>query len=134
MLACGLVVLGMLLGAGSAVAGGGGGSAGNSQYVDPLSGQPHSGHHKTASSSTSTGTSTTSTTSNSSTLSQSAPSSVSSGTTSSQSASTTSSHSSAGSSGKTLPFTGLNLWACIGLGLGLLGAGLALRRTLARAY
>jgi hypothetical protein len=131
MLVCGLVVLGLLLGAGPALAGGGGGSAGNSQYVDPLSGQPHPSHHKTRSSSTSAASSTSTTsTSPSSTLSQAAPSSVSSSTTSSQSPSNASSS----SSGKTLPFTGLNLWACIGLGLGLLGAGLALRRALARTY
>ncbi len=59
ILACGLVVLGLLLSTGTALAGGGGGSAGNSQYVDPLSGQPHSGHHKTKASNTSSGTSTT---------------------------------------------------------------------------
>ena len=127
MLVCGLVLLGLLLSGGTALAGGGGGSAGNSQYVDPLSSQSHSGHHKTKSTGTSAST-TTSTTPSSSTLSQSAPSSVSSGTTSSGST-----KSSAGS-GKTLPFTGLNLWACIGLGLGMLGAGLALRRALARVY
>lgn len=127
-LVCGLVVLGLLLSGGTALAGGGGGSAGNSQYVDPLSAQPHSGHHKTKASGTSAST-TTSTTPSSSTLSQSAPSSVGSSTTSS----TTPSQSSAGS-GKTLPFTGLNLWACIGLGLGMVGAGLVLRQILARVY
>jgi hypothetical protein len=123
ILACGLVVLGLvLMGAGSAVAdsGGGGGSAGNSQYVDPLSGHS-SGHSKSKSTTTtaSTSSSTPSSGSSSSTLSQSAPSSVSTSTS---------------STGRTLPFTGLNLWACIGLGLGLLGAGLALRRALARVY
>jgi hypothetical protein len=118
-LACGLIVLGLLLlGTGSALAGGGGGSAGNSQYVDPLSAKP-SGHHKTQTTTTTAGTpSTTGTSTGSSTLSQSAPSSV----------------ASSGSSGKKLPFTGLDLWACIGLGLGLLGVGLALRRTLTRMY
>jgi hypothetical protein len=48
-------------------------------------------------------------------------------------AGTTSSTGSKASS-KTLPFTGLNLWACVALGVGLLAAGLALRRALARAY
>ena len=119
-LACGLVVLGLLLSAGTALAGGGGGSAGNSQYVDPLSGQPHSGHHKSKSSSTSASTSaTTSTTSSSSTLSQSAPSSVSSSTSSSRL------DEARLAPARRCPSPGSNLWACIGLGLGMLGVGLA---------
>jgi hypothetical protein len=131
-LLAGVVILGLLaLTGGVALAQGGGNSAGNSQYVDPLSGN---GHHKssshssssqgTSTSSSSSSTTTTSTTAGSSTLSSSAPSSVAGNTTSS----------STKDSSKALPFTGLNLWACVALGVGLLGAGLALRRALARAY
>lgn len=128
VLAVGLAILGLLaLSGGAALAQGGGNSAGNSQYVDPLSGN---GHHKGSShSSSSSGTSSASASNSTSTtvsptLSPSAPSSVAGSTTSS----------STKASSKSLPFTGLNLWACIALGVGLLTAGIALRRALARAY
>lgn len=128
----GLVILGLFaLDGGVALAGGGGGSnsAGNSQYVDPLSGNGHKGTHHSGSSSgtsSSSGTTSSSTTSSSSgtssPLSQSAPTSV-----SGTPVSTT-------TSSKTLPYTGLNLWACVAVGMALLAAGLGLRRVLARTY
>lgn len=128
-----LVMVGLLaLASGVAQAqGGGNNSAGNSQYVDPLGGSSHSkqGSHSSSSSGSTATTPTTTTTTGSagsSTLSPSAPSSVG-GTTTSATASTT-------GAGRTLPYTGLNLWACVALGLGLLAGGLALRRVLAGAY
>jgi dipeptide/tripeptide permease len=129
-----LVMAGLLaLASGVAQAqGGGNNSAGNSQYVDPLSANGHSKHgsHSSGSSGSTTTTTVTTTTTTtatgSSTLSPSAPSSV--------SGSGTPSRSSSADSGKTLPYTGLNLGACVALGLGLLAGGLALRRALARAY
>ncbi len=130
-LLAGLIILGLLaLTDGAALAqGGGNNSAGNSQYVDPLA---NSGHSKGGSSSQGTSTPTTSANATpptgSSTLSQSAPTSVT-GSTSSSSSGTSSQASS-----RTLPFTGLDLWACVGLGVALLAAGLALRRVLARVY
>ena len=36
-------------------------------------------------------------------------------------------------SSSTLPYTGLNLEACVGVGIGLLGAGVLLRRIVRRA-
>ena len=102
----------------TALAGGGGGnSAGNSQYIDPLH---NGGHHKGGhSSGSSSGQSSSTSTSGSSTLSSSAPSGV--GTTSSSTQAT----------GQTLPYTGLNLGACVALGVALLLAGVGLRRVLA---
>ena len=134
-LATGLIILGLLtLTGGVALAQGGGGnnSAGNSQYVDPLAANGHSkgGSHGSGSQGASgpiTSANTTTTT-GSSTLSPSAPTSV------TGNASSSSSSTSTQASSKTLPFTGLNLWACVGLGVGLLAAGLALRRALARTY
>ena len=47
----------------------------------------------------------------------------------SSSSDTNGSTTSASAHGGTLPFTGINVWACAAIGLGLLGTGLALRRS-----
>jgi hypothetical protein len=130
-LLCLAAVLGMaFICAGTAAATGGGGSAGNSQYVDPLGGNGH--HHNSGPSASSPSTTTTATTSSGSgnTLTSSPPSSVSSGSAASPS-STTGSSATTNDPPHTLPYTGLNVWACALLGLVLLAAGATLRRSLA---
>lgn len=98
-------------------------SAGDQQYVDPLTTatRTHTSTRPAATSTTATGT-----TSTSSTLSQTPPSGVPSSTSSASSSS--SSAPAAGASAHTLPYTGLDLGACLAVALGLLGSGLALRR------
>jgi hypothetical protein len=115
-----VTVLGLAASATTLAQGGGGNSAGNSQYVDPLhnGGGHHSGHGSSSGTSTS-GSSTTTTTSGSSTPPPS------------QSSGAGSTSSSPQAAGRTLPYTGLNLEACVGLGLALLAAGFGLRRILA---
>ena len=112
-----VIGLGLAATATAPAQGGGGNSAGNSQYIDPLHnpGSHHHGGHGSGSGTPTTPSSQSS--SGSSTLSPSAPSGV--GTTSTQ------------ATGRTLPFTGLNLGACVALGLALLLGGLGLRRVLA---
>ena len=111
--------------AASALASGTGTSAGDQQYVDPLT--------STTSTRTTTHASTTPAASSSTTPAPSSPA-VSTGSTTSAPATTTpaSSSTSHASSG-TLPFTGLNIEACLAVGVGLLAAGLALRRAVAAA-
>ncbi len=112
-----------LLGTATALASGTGTSAGDQQYVDPLT--------TTTAPTTTTQASTPSTTQTSPSPSSSAASA---GTTTSSTTSTTpSSASTARASSGTLPYTGLNVEASLALGLGLVGAGVALRRALARA-
>ncbi|HZU60078.1 MAG TPA: hypothetical protein VE983_03890 [Solirubrobacteraceae bacterium] len=135
MLVCLAATLGLVLaGAGPALAGGG--SAGNSQYVDPLSGHGH--HHSSSqgssagSSSSSTTTTTTTSSGSGNSLTTSPPSSVggSSSTSSSASGTSSTSHHDPPHLSRTLPYTGLNVWACALLGAMLLAAGAVLRRGL----
>ena len=134
LLAC-LLLLGLTaLTIGPAAFGKGKPSAGDNQYVDPLSstttgpavGAPRADRKK-AKSSTTTSTTAPATTTPTSSLSPTPPASI------SNSSTTTSSTTSAtkATSG-TLPFTGLNVGACIALGCMLLLGGLALRRVTAR--
>jgi len=110
---------------GSALAQGGTStSAGDQQYIDPL----------TSTTSKSSASSTTS--SSQSQQSPSASGSTSTGSSSSGLAATTAASSSpdtAHSSAANLPFTGLNVEALIGVGLALLGGGVLLRLFLRRA-
>lgn len=126
--ACLVVLSAIALGGAAAVlAQGTSTSAGDNQYVDPLTSTTSTSHpsgSSSSSSSGSSGSSSSSSTSNSS-LSQT-PSSVASGSASS-SGSSAGGTSSAGS--RTLPFTGMNVWAGVAIGLGLLGTGIVLRRT-----
>src|SRR2546421_3526416 len=137
ILACltGLAV-GSLAGAAAVLAQGTSTSAGDQQYVDPLTGSNTSSQPSGSSSSSSSGSGS----SSGSTSSSGAGSSSSTGSSSdSQSSSTLTSGStgSASASGTgtsasargTLPFTGMNVWACVAIGVGMLGAGLVLRRT-----
>lgn len=119
VLVCAVAVIGLGLATSTtALAGGGGGSsAGNSQYIDPLHNGGH--HHGSSSGSSSSGSSGSSSSSGSSTLTPSSP--------------TLGSTSSAQATARTLPYTGLNLEACVALGLALLLAGFGLRRVLASA-
>jgi hypothetical protein len=109
-----LIALGLATSTTALAGGGGGNSAGNSQYIDPLHNGGH--HHGSGSHGSSSGSSTS--TAGSSTLSPSAPSGV-------------GSTASAQGTSRTLPYTGLNLEACVALGLALLLAGFGLRRVLA---
>ena len=112
-------------GAAAVLASGTSTSAGDQQYVDPLTSTSNSSHPSTSSSSSGSSSSSSgssSSTSNSS-LSQSSSSS------SSGSSGTSGSGSSASAHGGTLPFTGMNVWACAAIGVGLFGTGLVLRRS-----
>lgn len=117
-----VIGLGLAAAATSPAQGGGGNSAGNSQYIDPLhnggSGRHHSGHGSGSGTQTTPSSQSSTSSSGSSTLSPSAPSGV-------------GSSSATQVTGRQLPYTGLNLEACVALGLGLLLAGFGLRRVLA---
>lgn len=117
----------VLLPTASALASGSGTSAGDQQYVDPLTTTtPATTHTSTTQTTTTQATTSTGTTS--------APSSPASTPSSSSPATATSTATTpASTSSRTLPYTGLNIEACVGFGLGLLGAGLLLRRIVARA-
>ncbi len=126
------VLLGSLAGAAAVAASGTSTSAGDQQYVDPLTGSSTTSHPNGSTGSGSSGSGSSGSSSSSSgsssttngTLSQTSP------TASGTSSSSTSSDpgSSTGSHGSTLPFTGMNVWACVAIGVGLLGTGLVLRR------
>jgi hypothetical protein len=106
----------MLVGAGAALAGSGngcGGSAGDSQYVDPL-GCPTTSTSTTPPPTTPPPTTTTGT-------ATPPPAIVASATATASSAAT-------GHDPKSLPRTGLDVWAAVALGAGLLGAGIVIRR------
>jgi hypothetical protein len=125
---------GSLAGAAVVLASGTTTSAGDQQYVDPLtgtgsSGTSHpSGSTGSGSSSSNSGSSSSPATSNT-TLSQSTPSTLASGTASSSSSSGSGTATASSAHGSTLPFTGMNVWACIAIGVGLLATGLVLRRS-----
>jgi hypothetical protein len=113
-------------------------SAGDQQYIDPLAGNTTStpSHSSPAASSPSSSSSSSSSSSTGSSAGASAPSSPAPATTattaqastSSSSSGSTSTSAAAATSRPTLPFTGLDVWLCVAVGGGLLGAGLALRR------
>jgi hypothetical protein len=130
--------VGSLAGAAAVLASGTSTSAGDQQYVDPLTGSTTTSHPSGSSGSTgsgstgSTGSSGSSSSSEGSssstshsTLSQTPPTAASS---TSSSSAASGSGTSAGGHGGTLPFTGMNVWACVAIGVGLLGMGLVLRR------
>ena len=111
-----LIVFGLLAALIPAVAlAGGGSSAGDNQYVDPLSGV-HS--HSGSSSSSSTGSSGSTASAASASATATSPTATSAATTTDPS----------GKSSKTLPFTGFQDWQAAGLGVVLMVGGLGLRR------
>lgn len=131
LFAC-LVVLGALalLAPASALAGGPP-SAGNSQYIDPLtgSGQSSSSHSNSSHASTSPATTPSTPSSSSSGSTSTTPSTTS--TTPSTTGSTASTGKSKDPSSKTLPHTGFNVPLAVLAGVLLLASGAALRRRIA---
>jgi cytoskeletal protein RodZ len=108
-----LIVLGLFAALVPAAALAGGSSAGDNQYVDPLSGvHSHSGSSSSSPSSSSAGTSATAA------ASATSPTATTAGTTSTG----------ASSKSKTLPFTGFDDWQAAALGGLLVIGGLGLRR------
>jgi hypothetical protein len=98
-------------------------SAGDQQYIDPLSGTTTSTPSAAPAPSQSAGSPAAS--SSASATSSSAPIASASSSTASSSSSTGSS-----SNARTLPYTGLNAWLLAAVGVGLLGAGVSIRRSL----
>lgn len=135
MLAC-LIALSAssLVGAAAVFASGTSTSAGDQQYVDPLTGTTTTSHPSGSSGSSSSSSSSSSGSSSAGSSSSTSNTQLSQTTQSTQGSGTSSSSDSSGAASSTsghsgtLPFTGLNLWACAAIGLGLLGAGLVLRR------
>jgi hypothetical protein len=117
-----LVCLGLLaLLAGPTVAlAQGGGSAGDQQYTDPFGSTTHSSttHTQTQPQQTTTSAPVTTPPATSTT-----PATV----TSTADAGSTPVATAASSSGKTLPYTGLDLWTVVGVGLTLMASGLLIR-------
>jgi cobalamin biosynthesis Mg chelatase CobN len=109
---------------------GGGGSAGDQQYVDPLAGSSPSGS-KSHSGSSSTTHSTAPSTSSSTSPASTPPPSSSTGSTavSSDATATSSASAKADPPSTTLPRTGMDVTLAVAIALGMLGAGVALRRT-----
>jgi hypothetical protein len=109
-----LIVLGLFAALIPAAALAGGSSAGDNQYVDPLSGvHAHSGNSSSSTTTSSAGTSATAAPSATAT----SPTATTAGTTSK----------SASGKSKTLPFTGFDDWQAAGLGGLLMVGGLGLR-------
>ncbi len=132
LIVCTTAVLGVLalLGPAAASAACPSSSASGQQYIDPLC---QSGTGPTATHPSTTPRPAPVATTPSSTPTSSTPSSPSATSTAAQAATTTSSltqpsSTSVQSSGHTLPYTGLELWPAAAAGIGLLGAGVALRR------
>jgi hypothetical protein len=111
-----LIVLGLFAALIPAAALANGSSAGDNQYVDPLSGV-HSGNSSSSSSSSASGTAGTSATA-ATTATTTTPTATTAGTTSTA----------ASRKSKTLPFTGFDDWQAAGLGVLLMVGGLGLRR------
>ena len=120
----GLLVLLALPLAGPALASGTGTSAGDQQYVDPLT--------TTTPASTTPASTTPAASTAPATASSSGASTSSAGSTTTTTPTTSAPTSSAQATSDTLPYTGLNVEACVAVGIGLLGAGLVLRRIVAR--
>lgn len=120
------------------------GSAAGQQYTDPLAGSttPSSGSSQGSGSGSSQGSGSSSSSQGSGSSSSSSSSSgsgsgsslSSSGPSSSSTGSGTTSSSGSTASGHNLPFTGLNIWACLSVGFALMGSGLLLRYALRRAW
>src|SRR5947209_4301904 len=123
LMACSLALGSLALATSTGALAGTSTSAGDQQYVDPLT---------TKTSTTAPAPAPAPTTTGSSTISQSPPSSISgtasSSTGTSTTGSTTSNSPAASAAAPALPYTGLNVGACLALGAGLLGTGLWLRR------
>ena len=114
-----LIVLGLSAAVGPSLALAGGGSAGDNQYVDPLTGvHSHSGSHSSSTSSTPAPASTT----------QATAAATTPATTTAPTATTAATTTDASGKTKALPFTGFADWQAAGLGALLLAGGLALRR------
>lgn len=100
-------------------------SAGDNQYLDPLASTTPAAKPKTVTTPTSTGTATTTpaptTTPPASTQTQTS-SATATGATASPTATTS------GAASRTLPYTGYEAWLVIGVGAGIAGAGVAIRR------
>lgn len=98
----------------------GGGSAGDQQYTDPFGSTTHSSttHTQTQPQQTTTSAPVTTPPATSTT-----PATV----TSSADAGSTPVATAASSNGKTLPYTGLDLWTVVGVGLTLMASGLLIR-------
>jgi hypothetical protein len=117
-----LVCLGLLaLLAGPTVAlAQGGGSAGDQQYTDPFGSTTHS-------STTQTQTQPQQTTTTAPVTTPPATNTTPATVTSSADAGSTADATAAASNGKTLPYTGLDLWTVVGVGLTLMASGLLIR-------
>lgn len=137
LLACVMLLTGLALSdSATALAAG---SAAGSQYTDPLAnttprpssspGSSPSSAQGSSSSSVSSGSSS-SLSGSASSLSSSPPSQG--GSSSSESSAAGAGAASSGSA-RSLPFTGLNVWACLAVGFGLMGSGLLLRYALRSA-
>jgi hypothetical protein len=135
VLAC-LAVLALLSAPSVSLAQGGGGSAGDQQYTDPLAGtttpsqtatQPASSTPASTTPAPSTSTTPAPTSSGASSTSAPVTSTPSSAPTSDPTEPTATTAAGTTGAGKTLPFTGLNLWAVVGIGLTLTASGLLIR-------
>jgi hypothetical protein len=121
-----LGLLGLLAGPTVALAQGGG-SAGDQQYTDPFGSTTHgsSTHTQTQTQTQQTTTSAPATTPPAtSTSPATAPATVTGG---ADTTTTTPVATAASSSGKTLPYTGLDLWTVVGVGLTLMASGILIR-------
>ena len=119
-------LLAMLAGPAVALAQGGG-SAGDQQYTDPFGGsspKTHTTHTTTQAATTTTTQAPTTTSTPPATATATAPAVTDPGSTSTATAA---------SSGKTLPYTGLDLWTVAGFGLMLTAGGLLIRSRSTRA-
>lgn len=98
----------------------GGGSAGDQQYTDPFGSTTHASTTQTQTQTTSAPVTTPAATS---TTPATAPATATAGSDTTSTPVATA----ASSSGKTLPYTGLDLWTVVGVGLTLMASGLLIR-------